>query len=156
MSSGGNSGSQATSLIIRALALREISLRDWWRIASRELPTGLTLGAILGAIGMARILFWQKAGFYDLRNVLAARGADSGSCFDGDCHLRIADRLDASICAEADGVRSGHCVGAIRGDIGRCHGLGDLLFRRLCGVARGAPLRRSERHIACAAQAALS
>src|SRR5262249_58798767 len=65
MSSGGNSGSQATSLIIRALALREISLRDWWRIASRELPTGLTLGAILGTIGMARILFWQQAGLYD-------------------------------------------------------------------------------------------
>lgn len=65
MSSGGNSGSQATSLIIRALALREISLRDWWLIASREVPTGLTLGAILGAIGMARILFWQKAGLYD-------------------------------------------------------------------------------------------
>jgi len=65
MSSGGNSGSQATSLIIRALALREISLRDWWRIASRELPTGLTLGAILGVIGMGRILFWQKAGLYD-------------------------------------------------------------------------------------------
>jgi magnesium transporter len=53
MSSGGNSGSQATSLIIRALALREISLKDWWRVALRELPTGLTLGAILGAIGIA-------------------------------------------------------------------------------------------------------
>ena len=47
MSSGGNSGSQATSLIIRAIALGEIRLRDWWRIALRELPTGLTLGAIL-------------------------------------------------------------------------------------------------------------
>src|SRR5450631_1495590 len=47
MSSGGNSGSQATSLIIRALALREIDLRDWWRVALRELPTGLALGAIL-------------------------------------------------------------------------------------------------------------
>lgn len=65
MSSGGNSGSQATSLIIRALALREISLKDWWRVALRELPTGLTLGAILGAIGIARIVLWQQAGFYD-------------------------------------------------------------------------------------------
>jgi magnesium transporter len=65
MSSGGNSGSQATSLIIRALALREISLGDWWRIASRELPTGLTLGAILGVIGIARIGLWQKMGLYD-------------------------------------------------------------------------------------------
>jgi magnesium transporter len=65
MSSGGNSGSQATSLIIRALALREIRLRDWWRIAARELPTGLVLGAILGVIGFARILLWQHLGLYD-------------------------------------------------------------------------------------------
>jgi magnesium transporter len=60
MSSGGNSGSQATSLIIRAIALREIKLRDWWRIALRELPTGLTLGAILGVIGFTRIELWQQ------------------------------------------------------------------------------------------------
>jgi magnesium transporter len=65
MSSGGNSGSQATSLIIRALALREITLKDWWRIAARELPTGLMLGAILGVIGLARIVFWQELGLYD-------------------------------------------------------------------------------------------
>ena len=60
MSSGGNSGSQATSLIIRAIALREIKLKDWWRIALRELPTGLTLGAILGVIGFTRIELWQR------------------------------------------------------------------------------------------------
>lgn len=65
MSSGGNSGSQATSLIIRALALREVTLKDWWRIALRELPTGLTLGAILGVIGVIRIIVWRWLGFYD-------------------------------------------------------------------------------------------
>jgi magnesium transporter len=65
MSSGGNSGSQATSLVIRSLALREIGLKDWWRIALRELPAGLTLGAILGVIGMARIFLWQHLGLYD-------------------------------------------------------------------------------------------
>jgi magnesium transporter len=65
MSSGGNSGSQATSLLIRALALREIRLRDWWRVAVRELPTGFVLGAILGVIGVARITLWQHFGFYD-------------------------------------------------------------------------------------------
>jgi magnesium transporter len=65
MSSGGNSGSQATSLIIRALALGEVKLKDWWRIASRELPSGLVLGSILGVIGFARISIWQMAGFYD-------------------------------------------------------------------------------------------
>ena len=65
ISSGGNSGSQATSLIIRALALRELRLRDWWRVAVRELPSGLTLGAILGAIGVVRIVLWQQLGWYN-------------------------------------------------------------------------------------------
>jgi magnesium transporter len=65
MSSGGNSGSQATSLIIRSLALREITLKDWWRIASRELPAGLVLGAILGVMGVARIGLWQRLGLFD-------------------------------------------------------------------------------------------
>lgn len=65
MSSGGNSGSQATSLLIRSLALREVRLSDWWRVMFRELPTGLILGAGLGAIGMARIVLWQKLGIYD-------------------------------------------------------------------------------------------
>src|SRR3546814_7140967 len=65
MSSGGNSGSQATSLIIRALALQELRLTQWWRVALRELPTGIALGAILGMIGVGRITLWQIAGFYD-------------------------------------------------------------------------------------------
>ena len=65
MSSGGNSGSQATSLLIRALALRELDLRDWWRVALREIPSGITLGAILGLIGISRIALWQHFGFYD-------------------------------------------------------------------------------------------
>ncbi len=65
MSSGGNSGSQATSLLIRGLALGEVQLRDWWRVLMRELPTSLVLGAGLGAIGFVRILVWQHAGLYD-------------------------------------------------------------------------------------------
>jgi magnesium transporter len=65
MSSGGNSGSQATSLLIRALALGQLRLRDWWRVALRELPTGLALGAILGLIGVVRIIVWQRFGFYN-------------------------------------------------------------------------------------------
>jgi magnesium transporter len=59
ISSGGNSGSQATSLIIRALALQEIRLRDWWRVARREVLSGLALGAILGVIGLLRITIWS-------------------------------------------------------------------------------------------------
>jgi magnesium transporter len=65
MSSGGNSGSQATSLVIRALSLQEVRLRDWWRIALREVPTGLVLGAILGLIGFVRIVLWQEMGIFD-------------------------------------------------------------------------------------------
>jgi len=65
MSSGGNSGSQATSLVIRALALQELKLADWWRIAVRELPTGLVLGSILGAIGFIRIVLWQEVGIFN-------------------------------------------------------------------------------------------
>ena len=65
MSSGGNSGSQATSLLIRSLALNEIRLTDWWRVALRELPTGVVLGAILGVIGIVRITAWQMFGLFD-------------------------------------------------------------------------------------------
>lgn len=59
ISSGGNSGSQATTLIIRAMALGEVEIRDWWRISRRELAAGLALGVILAAIGLLRILGWQ-------------------------------------------------------------------------------------------------
>jgi magnesium transporter len=58
ISSGGNSGSQATSLIIRSLALGELSLRDWWKVAMKEIASGIALGAILGCIGLTRILLW--------------------------------------------------------------------------------------------------
>ena len=59
ISSGGNSGSQATTLVIRAMALGEVKLGDWWRVVHRELTTGLAMGAILGLIGFARIEIWQ-------------------------------------------------------------------------------------------------
>jgi magnesium transporter len=65
MSSGGNSGSQATSLIVRALALHEVRLRDWWRIAGRELPASMTLGTMLALVGVLRIALWQRLGLYD-------------------------------------------------------------------------------------------
>jgi len=65
ISSGGNSGSQATSLVIRAMALGEVRLRDWFRVIRRELLAGLVLGSILGAIGILRIAVWQSLGFYN-------------------------------------------------------------------------------------------
>ena len=61
ISSGGNSGSQATTLVIRAMALGQVKLRDFWRVARRELSAGLALGAILGAIGFVRIIAWHFA-----------------------------------------------------------------------------------------------
>jgi magnesium transporter len=59
ISSGGNSGSQAATLIIRALALGEVGLRDWWRVMRREILAGLALGTILGSIGFVRIAAWS-------------------------------------------------------------------------------------------------
>jgi magnesium transporter len=64
ISSGGNSGSQAATLIIRALALGEVKLRDWWMVLRREIVSGLLLGAVLGSIGFLRIAIWS--GFSNL------------------------------------------------------------------------------------------
>jgi len=62
ISSGGNSGSQASTLIIRAMALGEVTLRDWWKVAAREIQAGLSLGIILGAIGAIRVAAWSVIG----------------------------------------------------------------------------------------------
>ena len=61
ISSGGNSGSQAATLIIRAMALQELSLKDWWYVMKKEIIFGL----ILGAIGFLRIMMWQELGLFD-------------------------------------------------------------------------------------------
>jgi magnesium transporter len=61
ISSGGNSGSQATTIVIRAMALGEVLLRDWWKVMRREVFSGLTLGIILGTIGFLRIAVWSTA-----------------------------------------------------------------------------------------------
>ncbi|AJA69262.1 magnesium transporter [Myroides odoratimimus] len=65
ISSGGNSGSQAASLIIRAMALGELKLSDWWYVMRKEVASGVMLGGILGIIGFVRIFIWQEAGIYD-------------------------------------------------------------------------------------------
>jgi magnesium transporter len=65
ISAGGNSGSQASTLIIRAMALGEITLRDWWRILRREILSGLTLGIILGCVGFLRVGLWQVLHIYN-------------------------------------------------------------------------------------------
>ncbi|MEW5883514.1 MAG: magnesium transporter [Armatimonadota bacterium] len=61
ISSGGNSGSQAATLVIRALAVRDVALSDWWRVVRREAMAGLALGVFLGAIGAMRIGVWEAA-----------------------------------------------------------------------------------------------
>ncbi|OKS84614.1 magnesium transporter [Mucilaginibacter polytrichastri] len=65
ISSGGNSGSQAATLIIRALSVGELTVKSWFYVLRRELLSGISLGIILGAIGFLRITAWQKLGWYD-------------------------------------------------------------------------------------------
>ena len=65
ISSGGNSGSQAATLVVRSLALGELQLRDWWRVFVREAGSGLLLGAALGAVGFGRVVLWQRMGWTD-------------------------------------------------------------------------------------------
>lgn len=65
ISSGGNSGSQAATLIIRAMALKELTLKDWWYVMRREIFSGFSLGIILGTIGFIRITIWQELGLFD-------------------------------------------------------------------------------------------
>ena len=65
ISSGGNSGSQAATLIIRAMAVKELSLKDWWYVMRREIGSGFTLGIILGSIVFLRITIWQNLHWYN-------------------------------------------------------------------------------------------
>jgi magnesium transporter len=65
VSSGGNSGSQASTLIIQAMALGELRVTDWWRVMRRELVSGSMLGLILGIIGFLRVYMWQQLGIYN-------------------------------------------------------------------------------------------
>jgi magnesium transporter len=62
ISSGGNSGSQASTLMIRAMALGEVTLRDWWHVMRREVQAGVLLGVILGVIGVVRVGGWAIVG----------------------------------------------------------------------------------------------
>ncbi len=78
ISSGGNSGSQAATLIVRALAVGEVSLRDWWRVMRREIFSGLMLGILLGSIGFLRIVLWSA--FSDLYGPYWLRVAFTVAC----------------------------------------------------------------------------
>jgi magnesium transporter len=86
ISSGGNSGSQGTSLIIRSLALKEVLLKDWWKVFGKEIRTGLALGIFLGLIGFIRIAAWQGmshvphvGGFFQTQGQTLPSGSLPGS-----------------------------------------------------------------------------
>ena len=83
ISSGGNSGSQATTLIIRAMAVGEVRLRDWFRVMRKELTAGLFLGLILGAVGFVRIALWQWLHIFDYGKYHWLIGAAVGSALVG-------------------------------------------------------------------------
>jgi magnesium transporter len=70
ISSGGNSGSQASTLVVRAMALGEVRAADWWLVLRRELMIGLALGAILGTLASVRVMLWGAAGVYGTHYVL--------------------------------------------------------------------------------------
>ncbi|WP_439882846.1 magnesium transporter [Pontibacter sp. MBLB2868] len=78
ISSGGNSGSQAATLIVRAMAIKELDIRDWWYVMRKEVFSGLLLGFILGTVGFLRIILWQQAGLYDYGPYASLIGATVG------------------------------------------------------------------------------
>ena len=96
ISSGGNSGGQATTLVIRAMSLGEVKLRDWWRVMEREVLSGLALGAILAAIGVVRILAWQAIFHTYGESPRAGRGDGGGGAAGGGA-LGDAGRVDAAV-----------------------------------------------------------
>ena len=105
IASGGNSGSQATSLIVRAMALGEVRLRDWWRVARREFPSGLALGLLLGALGFLRVIVW---------NAVAAQSWQVGSMTLGQDYGPHAVRLGLVVATALVGVVTfGSLVGSM-------------------------------------------
>jgi magnesium transporter len=77
--------------------VRELRLSDWWRVAVLELPTGITLGAILGFIGILRITLWQELGFFRLWTALGTHRHHGCFCVDRDRDLRVVSRFNAVI-----------------------------------------------------------
>ncbi len=94
ISSGGNCGSQASTLVIRAIALGEVRLRDWWRVFLREATMGLALGTVLGALGFLRIWIWQHV-FHHPKSASGGEFADQG--YYGEHYLLIGTAVAASV-----------------------------------------------------------
>ena len=108
ISSGGNSGSQASMLIIRAMALGEVTLRDWWRVMQKEILAGLMLGLVLGSIGFLRVAVWaQFSNVYGPHHRRGRAGRRRP--------LGLALRIDAAVYPPCARGGSGDFLGAVRG-----------------------------------------
>ncbi len=144
ISSGGNSGAQATTLVIRAMALGEVRLRDWWRVIRREVITGFGLGTILASIGMVRILLWQFLfdAYGDHYFLVALTVAFS---LVGVVLWGSGRRFDPAVYLAWFGFRPGERVGAVRRDSGRRNRFGDLFLDRGGGAERHFVVARIER-----------
>ena len=129
ISSGGNSGSQATTLVIRAMALGEVRLRDWWRVIRREFIAGLGLGLVLAVIGFVRIVLWEGLfhtyGPHYVGIALDGRDQPGGRRDVGD-----AGGIDAAVHPAPPRVRPRERVGAVRRHAGRRERPGHLLHGR--------------------------
>ena len=135
ISSGGNSGSQATTLVIRAMALGELRIRDWWRVIRRELVTGLGLGLILASIGL--VAHSRVAGFVQClwRALLPCRFDRCPEPRRGRV-VGLHCRFDFAVYPSRSGLRSGQCLCSFRGNARGCDRLNHLFQHRRCHFAR--------------------
>ena len=144
MSSGGNSGSQATSLLIRSLALHEIRLRDWWRVALRELPTGLPRRHPRRDRN-SRITLWQTLGIFDYGEHWMLVAITVGAALVGIVTFGSLSGSMLPFILQAYRLRSGERVGAVRRDAGRRHRPRDLFRRGRAHPARDAVVKATAR-----------
>jgi magnesium transporter len=135
ISSGGNSGSQASTLVVRALAIGEIGLRDWWRVMRREFIVGFALGSILGTIGFLRIALWSWLGdlygphwlLVALTVAISLVGVVMWGALSGSLLPLILRRM---------GFDPSSLLGAVCRNNRRRNGAGDLFQRRVSDYAR--------------------
>ena len=143
ISSGGNSGSQATTLVIRAMAVGELKLRDWFRVVRKELASGISLGLILGSIGFLRISLWQQLHIFDYGKyhwlvattvAVALVGVVLWGCVAGSMLPFLLRRC---------GLDPASASAPFVATLGRCHGPGDLFQCRAGDTSRHAVVTRS-------------
>ena len=130
ISSGGNSGSQASTLVVRSLALTELRLADWWRVLGRELRSGLALGAWLGFIGFLRVTAWHELGLFDYGPHHLLVGLTVWLSLIGVVTFGSVSGSMLPFVLRRAGVRPGDQLGPVRGHPGRRDRAGHLLLGR--------------------------